>query len=104
MINSAAGDPAFFDILHSHSTIGPATTAVSTVGSASPAMRDAYVRCREYMDPAIAPVKPGATTADIVSLWPTAQEFGFANEEAAFALQYGHGVGLASGRSRSSAA
>src|SRR4030095_2090445 len=44
---------------------------------------------------AIAAVKPGATTADIVSLWPTAEEFGFANEEAAFALQYGHGVGLA---------
>src|SRR4029078_1995706 len=39
-------------------------------------------------------VKPGATTADIVSVWPRAEEFGFANEEAAFALQYGHGVGL----------
>jgi len=40
-------------------------------------------------------VKPGATTADIVSVWPRAEEFGFADEEAAFALQYGHGVGLA---------
>ena len=39
-------------------------------------------------------VRPGATTADIVSVWPTAQEFGFPDEEAAFALQYGHGVGL----------
>ena len=46
------------------------------------------------MDRAIALVQPGATTADIVSVWPTAQEFGFADEEAAFALQYGHGVGL----------
>jgi Xaa-Pro aminopeptidase len=46
------------------------------------------------MDQAIALVKPGATTGDIVSVWPDAQEFGFANEEAAFALQYGHGVGL----------
>jgi Xaa-Pro aminopeptidase len=46
------------------------------------------------MDEAIALVKPGATTADIVSVWPRAEEFGFANEEAAFALQYGHGVGL----------
>ena len=27
-------------------------------------------------------------------LWPKAQEFGFPDEEAAFALQYGHGVGL----------
>jgi Xaa-Pro aminopeptidase len=58
-------------------------------------MRDAYRRCREYMDVAIAAVKPGATTADIVALWPRAEEFGFADEEAAFALQYGHGVGLA---------
>src|SRR4029453_7572290 len=55
---------------------------------------DAYVRCRDYMDEAIALVKPGATTADIVSVWPRAEEFGFPNEEAAFALQYGHGVGL----------
>src|ERR671936_609067 len=34
------------------------------------------------------------TTADVVSIWPEATEFGFADEEAAFALQYGHGVGL----------
>ena len=46
------------------------------------------------MDRAIALVRPGATTADIVAVWPKAEEFGFANEEAAFALQYGHGVGL----------
>ena len=58
------------------------------------AMRDAYTRCRDYMDEAIALVKPGATTADIVSVWPAATEFGFPDEEAAFALQYGHGVGL----------
>ena len=46
------------------------------------------------MDRAIALVKPGATTADVVAVWPKAEEFGFPNEEAAFALQYGHGVGL----------
>src|SRR2546428_5215494 len=46
------------------------------------------------MDAAISIVKPGVNTADIVKLWPKAEEFGFANEEAAFALQYGHGVGL----------
>jgi Xaa-Pro aminopeptidase len=88
------GDPAFFDILHSHLGYRTCYYRCFAVGSASPAMRDAYVRCREYMDEAIALVKPGATTADIVSVWPRAEEFGFANEEAAFALQYGHGVGL----------
>jgi Xaa-Pro aminopeptidase len=88
------GDPAFFDILHSY--VGYRTCYYRTfaVGSASPAQRDAYVRCREYMDRAIDLVRPGATTADIVAVWPTAQEFGFPDEEAAFALQYGHGVGL----------
>ncbi len=88
------GDPAFFDILHSHLGYRTCYYRTFAVGSASVAQRDAYTRCREYMDQAIALVRPGATTADIVSVWPRAEEFGFANEEAAFALQYGHGVGL----------
>jgi Xaa-Pro aminopeptidase len=88
------GDPAFFDILHSFNGYRTCYYRTFAVGSASSAQRDAYTRAREYMDRAIALVKPGATTADIVAVWPTAQEFGFADEEAAFALQYGHGVGL----------
>src|SRR5215813_3000183 len=88
------GDPAFFDILHSHLGYRTCYYRTFAVGSASPAQRDAYTRCRDYMDESIALVRPGATTADIVSVWPTAQEFGFPDEEAAFALQYGHGVGL----------
>jgi len=88
------GDPAFFDILHSFNGYRTCYYRTFAVGSASSAQRDAYTRAREYMDRAIALVRPGATTADIVSVWPTAQEFGFPDEEAAFALQYGHGVGL----------
>ena len=88
------GDPAFFDILHSFQGYRTCYYRTFAVGSASPAQVDAYKRAREYMDLAIALVKPGATTADIVKVWPTAQEFGFPDEEAAFALQYGHGVGL----------
>jgi Xaa-Pro aminopeptidase len=88
------GDPAFFDILHSFMGYRTCYYRTFAVGSASRAQRDAYVICRELMDKAIAAVKPGVTTADIVSLWPKAEEFGFANEEAAFALQYGHGLGL----------
>src|SRR6201988_3243892 len=88
------GDAAFFDILHSYNGYRTCYYRTFAVGSASSAQRDAYTRCREYMDEAIRLVRPGATTADIVSVWPTAQEFGFPDEEAAFALQYGHGVGL----------
>ncbi len=88
------GDPAFFDILHSFNGYRTCYYRTFAVGSASRAQNDAYIRAREYMDRAIALVRPGATTADIVAVWPTAQEFGFPDEEAAFALQYGHGVGL----------
>ncbi len=88
------GDPAFFDILHSFNGYRTCYYRTFAIGSASPSMVDAYKRSRDYMDAAISIVKPGITTADVVKLWPKAQEFGFANEEAAFALQYGHGVGL----------
>jgi Xaa-Pro aminopeptidase len=88
------GDPAYFDIVHTYMGYQTCYYRTFAVGSASPALRDAYVRAREIMDESLAAVKPGATTADIVSLWPKAEEFGFENEEAAFALQYGHGVGI----------
>jgi Xaa-Pro aminopeptidase len=88
------GDPAFFDILHSFMGYRTCYYRTFAVGSASRAQVDAYKRCREYIDTAIELVKPGATTADIVRVWPTAQEFGFGDEEAALGLQFGHGLGL----------
>ena len=60
------GDPAFFDILHSFNGYRTCYYRTFAVGSASPAQNDAYKRAREYMDRAIALVRPGATTADIV--------------------------------------
>lgn len=88
------GDPAYFDILHSFMGYRTCYYRTFAVGSASQALVDAYKRCRYYLDAAIDIIKPGVTTADVVQLWPKAQEFGFPNEEACFGLQYGHGVGL----------
>ncbi|MDR7523762.1 MAG: Xaa-Pro peptidase family protein [Armatimonadota bacterium] len=88
------GDPVYYDILHSYMGYRTCYYRTFVIGSASPAQVDAYRRCRDYLDAAISLIKPGATTADVVKVWPRAQEFGFASEEAAFALQYGHGVGL----------
>ena len=88
------GDPVYFDILHSYMGYRTCYYRTLVIGSASHAQIDAYKKCREILDMSIDAVKPGITTADIVKLWPKAQEFGFANEEDAFALQYGHGVGL----------
>ena len=89
------GDPAYFDILQAYMGYRTCYYRTFAVGSASKAQVDAYKRCRYYLDAAIDLIKPGVTTADVVKLWPRAEEFGFPNEEAAFALQYGHGVGLA---------
>jgi Xaa-Pro aminopeptidase len=89
------GDPAYFDILHSFMGYRTCYYRTFAVSSASPALVDAYKRCRYYLDAAIELIRPGVTTAEVVSVWPRAEEFGFADEEAAFALQFGHGVGLA---------
>jgi len=63
-------------------------------------MIDAYKRCREYLDAAISLVQPGRTTAEIASVWPKAEEFGFPDEEAHLHWQFGHGIGLAIWKSR----
>lgn len=88
------GDPAYFDILHAYNGYRTCYYRTFAVGSASRALVDAYKRCRAILDEAISLIRPGATTADVVSVFPRAQDFGFPDEEAAFALQYGHGVGL----------
>ena len=89
------GDPVYYDILQSYMGYRTCYYRCFTIGYASQAMVDAYKRCRDYLDAAIELVRPGRTTAEIASVWPKADEFGFPNEEACFALQYGHGVGLA---------
>jgi Xaa-Pro aminopeptidase len=89
------GDPAYYDILHSYMGYRTCYYRTFSVGYAPHAMVDAYKRCRDYLDASIELIRPGRTTAEVASVWPKAQEFGFPNEEAAFGLQYGHGVGVA---------
>jgi Xaa-Pro aminopeptidase len=88
------GDPAYFDILHSFMGYRTCYYRTFAVASGSRALVDAYKRCRYYLDAAIELIRPGASTGEVVSVFPRAQEFGFPDEEAAFALQFGHGVGL----------
>jgi Xaa-Pro aminopeptidase len=88
------GDPAYFDILHSHLGYRTCYYRTFAISSASRALVDAYKRCRDILDQAIAKIRPGVSTDEVVSVWPRAEEFGFPNEESAFALQFGHGIGL----------
>ena len=89
------GDPAYYDILHSFMGYRTCYYRTFSINYAPHAMIDAYKRCRDYLDAAIELIRPGRTTAEVASVWPRAQDFGFPNEEAAFGLQYGHGVGVA---------
>ncbi len=89
------GDPVYYDILHSYMGYRTCYYRCFAIGFGSHALVDAYKRCRDYLDAAISLVRPGRQTGEIAAVWPRAQEFGFPNEEAAFGLQYGHGIGLA---------
>jgi Xaa-Pro aminopeptidase len=88
------GDQAFFDIIHSFNGYRTCYYRTLGVGSSTAPQRDAYVQAREWMDKAIDLVAPGVGTDVIAKAWPAATEFGFANEMAAFGLQFGHGLGL----------
>ena len=88
------GDQAFFDIIHSFMGYRTCYYRTFNVGGVNSAQLDAYKRCREWLDAAIALVGPGMTTDRIAEVWPTAKELGFADEETCFGLQFGHGIGV----------
>lgn len=88
------GDQAFFDIIHSFMGYRTCYYRTFAVGTATRQQIAAYKQCREWLDDAIALVRPGVTTDRIAEVWPTAQELGFPDEEACFGLQFGHGIGV----------
>jgi Xaa-Pro aminopeptidase len=88
------GDQAFFDIIHSFMGYRTCYYRTFCVGGATQSQLDAYKQCREWLDSAIELVRPGVTTDQIAAVWPTAEELGFASEEACFGLQFGHGLGV----------
>jgi Xaa-Pro aminopeptidase len=88
------GDQAFFDIIHSYMGYRTCYYRTFCVGGASQSQIDAYKQCRQWLDDAIALVRPGMTTDRIAEVWPTAEELGFADEASCFGLQFGHGLGV----------
>jgi Xaa-Pro dipeptidase len=88
------GDTAFFDIIHSFMGYRTCYYRCFSVGGASQSQIDAYKQCREWLDMAIALIKPGQSTDEIAKIWPSAEELGFADEAACFGLQFAHGLGV----------
>src|SRR5947199_5306324 len=88
------GDQAFFDVIHSFMGYRTCYYRTFNVGGVTRSQVDAYIQCREWLDEAISLVRPGATTDEIASVWPTAAELGFPDEQSCFGLQFGHGLGV----------
>jgi Xaa-Pro aminopeptidase len=88
------GDQAFFDIIHSFNGYRTCYYRTFTVGSSTPAQRDAYTKAREWMDRGIDGIRAGVGTDEVAALLPEAHEFGFDSEMEAFGLQFAHGLGL----------
>jgi Xaa-Pro aminopeptidase len=89
------GDQAFFDIIQSYMGYRTCYYRTFGVGRATGPQRSAYRQARAWMDAAIEKVRPGVGTDEIASVFPEAKEFGFSDEMEAFALQFGHGLGVA---------
>jgi Xaa-Pro aminopeptidase len=64
-------------------------------GQPTQEQKDAYQQAYNWLYDAIKVIKPGITTKDIASKWPTAKElWGYEEEDEAAANLWGHGLGL----------
>ena len=88
------GDQAFFDIIQSYVGYRTCYYRTFSVGRATAPQITAYKRAREWMDEAIALIKPGVGTDRIARAFPRAQDIAFESEMAAFGLNFCHGLGL----------
>ncbi len=88
------GDQAFFDIIMSFVGYRTCYYRTFSVGKATAPQLDAYKKAREWMDKAIALIKPGVGTDRIARAFPKSTEIGFETEMSAFGLNFCHGIGL----------
>jgi Xaa-Pro aminopeptidase len=88
------GDLVFVDIVHLWNGYHTCYYRCFCVGDPTQKQLDIHKRCLEYQLAGLEAVKPGVTTADIASVWPTAKEMGYEREIDCFGLQFGHGIGV----------
>jgi len=88
------GDMIFLDLMHTFNGYRTCYYRTFICGKPNKHQLEAYEICSKWLSDAIDVIKPGVTTADVASVWPEAKEFGYRNEDEAFLLQYGHGVGV----------
>ncbi|MCP4071604.1 MAG: aminopeptidase P family protein [Hyphomicrobiales bacterium] len=88
------GDMIFLDIMHSFNGYRTCYYRTFICGVPNKYQLEAYEKCSQWVSAAIDAIKPGVTVDEIAAVWPKAEEFGYQNEDEAFLLQFGHGIGL----------
>jgi Xaa-Pro dipeptidase len=88
------GDMLFIDVVSVFNGYKTCYYQTFVIGKPSQKQLDIYKKTYDWLYNAVALIKPGLSTADIVKVWPTAQEIGLSSENEAFALQIGHGIGI----------
>ena len=88
------GDVIFMDVVCLFNGYHTCVYRCFTCGEPSQQQMDCHARCLEIQAGGIEAVKPGATTADVVTRWPDYRQMGALNEHEIFGLQYGHGIGV----------
>jgi len=88
------GDMVFLDIMHSFNGYHTCYYRTFICGRPNKDQEEAYELCSKWLSDSIDAVKPGVTIDEVSRSWPGAEDFGYKDEEEAFLLQYGHGIGL----------
>jgi len=88
------GDLIFVDIVLLYNGYHTCYYRCFCCGRPNQKQQDVHKRCYEMQAAGLEQVKPGATTADIVNVWPNSTYWGFRSEAEAFGLAFGHGIGV----------
>ncbi len=88
------GDMVYLDIMHSFNGYRTCYYRTFSCGVPNRHQTEAYELASQWISASIDAIRPGASLDDLAGAWPPASEFGYKNEDEAFLLQYGHGIGL----------
>lgn len=88
------GDIVYLDLMHAYMGYQTCYYRTFVCGKPNKYQIEAYETASRWLSNAIDVIKPGVTTGEICQVWPKAEEFGYRDEDEAYLLQYGHGLGL----------
>jgi Xaa-Pro aminopeptidase len=88
------GDIVYLDLMHAYMGYQTCYYRTFVCGQPNKCQIEAYETASKWISDSIDAIRPGVTTAEVCQVWPEAKEFGYRDEDEAYLLQYGHGLGL----------